>query len=334
MQEVDKILNDIKNRKFKPIYFLMGEEPYYIDVVADFIENHVLTEDEKGFNLSILYGRDIKIADIIANARRYPMMAEYQVVIVREAQDLHKSIESLIDYVNNMQPTTILVMCYKYKKLDGRKALSKAVKKAGVLFESKPLYESKIPDWIVSQLKKENYSITMKGAVMLEEFLGNDLGKINNELQKLQLILPKGSKITPELIEENIGISKDFNNFELQKALGIKDYEKAFRILNYYAQNPKANPILRILPVLYFYFSKLLIYHSLSDKSNQAVANALKVNPYFVNDYALAAKSYTMKEVSQIISTLRELDMKAKGVGGNSLTPADLFKEILIKIAA
>lgn len=334
MQEVDKILNDIKNRKFKPIYFLMGEEPYYIDVVADFIENHVLTEDEKGFNLSILYGRDIKIADVIANARRYPMMAEYQVVIVREAQDLHKSIESLIDYVNNMQPTTILVMCYKYKKLDGRKALSKAVKKAGVLFESKPLYESKIPDWIVSQLKKENYSITMKGAVMLEEFLGNDLGKINNELQKLQLILPKGSKITPELIEENIGISKDFNNFELQKALGIKDYEKAFRILNYYAQNPKANPILRILPVLYFYFSKLLVYHSLSDKSNQAVANALKVNPYFVNDYALAAKSYTMKEVSQIISTLRELDMKAKGVGGNSLTPADLFKEILIKIAA
>lgn len=334
MQEVDKILNDIKNRKFKPIYFLMGEEPYYIDVVADFLENHVLTEDEKGFNLTILYGRDVKIADIIANARRYPMMAEYQVVIVREAQDLHKSIESLIDYVNNMQPTTILVMCYKYKKLDGRKALSKAVKKAGVLFESKPLYESKIPDWIVSQLKKENYSITMKGAVMLEEFLGNDLGKINNELQKLQLILPKGSKITPELIEENIGISKDFNNFELQKALGIKDYEKAFRILNYYAQNPKANPILRILPVLYFYFSKLLIYHSLSDKSNQAVANALKVNPYFVNDYALAAKSYTMKEVSQIISTLRELDMKAKGVGGNSLTPADLFKEILIKIAA
>ncbi|MGO3707891.1 MAG: DNA polymerase III subunit delta [Mesonia hippocampi] len=334
MQEVDKILNDIKNRKFKPIYFLMGEEPYYIDVVADFIENHVLTEDEKGFNLTILYGRDIKIADIIANARRYPMMAEYQVVIVREAQDLHKSIESLIDYVNNMQPTTILVMCYKYKKLDGRKALSKAIKKAGVLFESKPLYESKIPDWIVSQLKKENYSITMKGAVMLEEFLGNDLGKINNELQKLQLILPKGSKITPELIEENIGISKDFNNFELQKALGIKDYEKAFRILNYYAQNPKANPILRILPVLYFYFSKLLIYHSLSDKSNQAVANALKVNPYFVNDYALAAKSYTMKEVSQIISTLRELDMKAKGVGGNSLTPADLFKEILVKIAA
>ncbi|SHI95807.1 DNA polymerase III, delta subunit [Mesonia phycicola] len=331
MEQVKKIVADIKKGEVKPIYFLMGEEPYYIDVISKYFEEHLLTEEEKGFNQSVLYGRDVSVEDIISSAKRFPMMAQYQLVIVKEAQDLSRTIEKLAKYAENPQPSTILVFCYKYKKLDKRKALYKTLNKVGVVFESKPLYENQIPDWISKVLQGKNYSITPKASLLLVEFLGTDLGKINNELQKLQLILPEGSQITPELIEENIGISKDFNNFELQKALGGKDFKKAFRIIDYFSQNPREHPVLLTTGILFNFFTKILKYHSLANHDKANVAKTLGVNPFFVKDYAIAAKNYKMKEVSGIVEKLREVDAKGKGVGANSANTADLFKEILIK---
>lgn len=310
----------------------MGEEPYYIDKLSDFIETTVLTEEERGFNQMVLYGRDVSIDDIVENAKRYPMMAEYQVVIVKEAQELSRTIEKLVTYVENPQHTTILVINFKYKKIDKRKTLHKVLKKYGVVFESKKLYDNQVPEWIRSVLASKNYTITPKAAQMLVEFLGTDLSKVSNELNKLQIILPSGTQITPEHIEVNIGISKDYNNFELLKAIGEKDSAKAYKIISYFAENPKNNPIVLTISLLFNFFSQLLYYHGLQDKSPRNIASALKINPYFVNDYITAAKYYPMKQVSTVISTLRELDVKSKGVGANAISQNDLLKELLVKI--
>lgn len=310
----------------------MGEEPYYIDKISHYIEKNVLTEEEKGFNQVVLYGRDVTIEDIVENAKRYPMMSERQVVIVKEAQDLSRSIEKLESYANNPQLSTVLVINYKYKKIDKRKSLYKAVNKVGLVFDSKKLYENQVADWIRRVLASKNYTISPKAAQMLVEFLGTDLSKINNELEKLQIIIPKESQITPELIEENIGISKDFNNFELRKAVGERNNIKAYQIINYFAENPKDNPMVVTVALLFSFFTQLLQFHGLSDKAPRHVASALKINPYFVNDYILAARNFPMKKVSAVISVLREFDVKSKGVESNAVPQGDLLKEMLYKI--
>ena len=330
LEKAKNIIADIKAGNLKPIYFLMGEEPYYIDGIASFIEKTVLSEEEKGFNQMVLYGRDVSIEDIVSSAKRYPMMAERQVVIVKEAQDLARSIESLVAYAENPQPTTVLVVCYKYKTLDKRKKLSKTLAKTGVVFDSKKLYENQVPDWIRRVLAGKGYTITPKAAQMLVEFLGNDLNKVNNELEKLQLIVKKGEQITPQLVEENIGISKDFNNFELQSAIGVRDISKAFGIVQYFAQNPKNHPMVMTVALLYSFFSKLLKYHALTNKSE--APKTLGVSPYFIKDYEIAARNYSMKKVSAIISSIREVDMKSKGVGAANMPQGDLLKELLVKI--
>ena len=311
----------------------MGEEAYYIDKISDFIEDNVLEEAEKGFNQMVLYGRDISIDDIVSNAKRYPMMAERQVVIVKEAQDLSRTIEKLAQYAENPQPSTVLVINYKYKKLDKRKALYKAITKGdGVVFESKKLYDNQVPDWIRRVLKGQGYDISPKAAQMLVEFLGTDLSKVNNELDKLKIVLPKGTQITPEHIEENIGISKDFNNFELRKAVGERNMVKVHQIAKYFADNPKDNPMVVTVALLFNFFSQLLHLHGLADKNPRSVASALRVNPYFVNEYLTAARNYPMKKVSAVISLLREFDVKSKGVGSNAVPQGDLLKELLVKI--
>lgn len=310
----------------------MGEETYYIDKISDFIENTVLTEEERGFNQMVLYGRDVSINDIIENAKRYPLMSQHQVLIVKEAQDLSRSIEKLVKYAENPQQTTVLVINYKYKKIDKRKALYKALKKVGVIFESKKLYENQVVDWIRRVLAPKSYTISPKAAQMLVEFLGTDLSKINNELEKLQIILPKDTQISPDHIEENIGISKDYNNFELRKAVGERNIVKANRIINYFANNPKDNPMVVTVALLFNFFSQLLHFHGLKDKSARNVATALRVNPYFVNDYITAARNFPMRKVSAVISTLREFDVKSKGVGSNAVAHSDLFKELIVKI--
>ncbi len=332
MEEAIQIVNNIQKGQLAPVYFLMGEEPYYIDKISDFIAENVLTEEERGFNQMILYGRDTNIDEITSNSRRFPMMAEKQVVIVKEAQELYRTIENITAYVENPQPTTVLVLCYKYKKIDKRKKLYKAVKKSGVIFESKRLYENQVGSWIQKTLKNREYSISPKAAQMLVEFLGTDLGKIDNELEKLQLITPKGTQITPELIEENIGISKDFNNFELRNAIGQRDTLKAHRIINYFAQNPKDNPLVVTISLLFSYFSQLLQYHGLPDKSKASVAKQLKINPYFVQDYTVAARNYPMKKVSRAIDLLHQTDAKSKGIGASNVSQGDLLKELLVKI--
>jgi len=332
LDEVKDIVKDIKAKALKPIYFLMGEEPYYIDRISEFIEQNVLVDEEKGFNQMVLYGRDVSVDDIISNAKRYPMMAEHQVVIVKEAQDLSRTIEKLTPYAENPQPTTVLVINYKYKKIDKRKALYKALQKTGVVFESKKLYENQVADWIRRVLAGKKYSIAPKAAQMLVEFLGTDLSKINNELEKLQIIFPEGTQFTPEHIEENIGISKDFNNFELRKAIGNRDQVKAYQIVKYFAENPKDNPMVVTVSLLFNFFSQLLHYHGLNDKSSRNVASALRVNPYFVNDYVNAARNYPMKNVSKIVGTLRDFDVKSKGVGANAVPQGDLLKELLSRI--
>lgn len=332
MDEVKQLVTNIQQGNIKPIYFLMGEEPYYIDKISEFIENNILDETEKGFNQMVLYGYDADIETIVSNAKRYPMMAERQVIIVKEAQELSRTIEKLADYAANPQPSTVLVLNYKYKTLDKRKALYKAISKVGLVFESKPLYENKVPDWIRRVLQTKNYTIVPKASQMLVEFLGTDLSKISNELNKLQIVLPPGTQITPEHIEENIGVSKDYNNFELRKAIGERNELKAFKIANYFADNPKDNPFVMTVTLLFSYFSQILQLHGLQDKTPRSVALALKVNPYFVNDYLTAAHNYPMKKVSEVVSVLREFDTKGKGVGANNIPQGDLLKEMLVKI--
>jgi DNA polymerase-3 subunit delta len=332
LDDVKLLVSAIKKGDLKPIYFLMGEEPYYIDKVSDFIQDNVLEESEKGFNQMVLYGRDVTIEDIVSNAKRYPMMAEKQVVIIKEAQDLSRTIEKLADYAKNPQPSTVLVINYKYKTIDKRKALYKTLNKVGVVYESKKLYDNQVLDWIRRVLAGQGYTITPKAAQMLVEFLGTDLSKIENELNKLKIVLPANSQITPEAIEENIGISKDFNNFELRKAIGERNLEKAFKIVKYFADNPKDNPMVVTVSMLFGFFSQLLQFHGLSDKSPRSVASILKINPYFVNEYISAARNFSMKKVSEVIGVLREFDVRSKGVGSNAVPQGDLLKELIFRI--
>ncbi|QDO95387.1 DNA polymerase III subunit delta [Formosa sediminum] len=332
MDEIKQLVADIKQKKLKPIYFLMGEESYYIDKLSDYIETHVLSEEEKGFNQMVLYGRDVTIEDIVGHAKRYPMMAEYQVIIVKEAQDLVRTIDKLADYAKHPQASTILVLNYKYKTLDKRKSVYKSIKKSGVIFESKKLYENQVADWIRRVLAPKSYTITPKASQMLVEFLGNDLSKINNELEKLQIILPKDSQITPEHIEENIGISKDYNNFELRKAIGARDVLKAQRIVKYFSENPKDNPMVVTVSLVFSFFSQLLQIHGLSDKNPRNIAQTIGVNPYFVNEYLTAVSNYPMRKVSTNIALLREFDVKSKGVGANAVPQGDLLKELLVHL--
>ncbi|MBL7868687.1 MAG: DNA polymerase III subunit delta [Flavobacterium lindanitolerans] len=332
MDEVVKIVNDIKAGNIKPIYFLMGEEPYYIDKLTEYMEANLLSEDEKGFNQTVLYGRDVSVDDIVSTAKRYPMMAERQVVIVREAQELSRSIDKLESYAENPMPTTVLVIAYKYKTLDKRKKLTKFLDKTGLVYESKKLYENQVGDWLKRVLAGKKLNIEPKAAAMLVDFLGTDLSKIANELDKLAIILPQGSTITPEVIEENIGFSKDFNVFELRKAIGERNVKKAYQIAQYFADNPKDNPLVLTVGQTFGFFVQLLKYHGLKDRSPKSVASALGINPFFVKEYDVAIKNYPMKKVSQIVASLRDIDVKSKGVGANGLPPGDLMKEMLAKI--
>ncbi len=333
MEEVKRIVEELKAGKVRPIYFLMGDEPYYIDRISEYIEMNILTEEEKGFNQMVLYGKEASVDEIIGNAKRYPMMAEKQVILVKEAQHLARTMDQFIPYVENPQRSTVLVFCYKYKKIDKRKKLHKAILGAGgLVFESKSLYENQVSEWIRKLLQGQGYRIAPKAAILLVEYLGTDLSRINNELQKLRLVVPVNSEITPDVIEEHIGISKDFNNFELKKAIGERNMAKAGRIIHYFSQNPKDNPFVVTISLLHTFFSQLLQYHGLTDHSPKNVAGVLRINPFFVSEFQVAARNYPMKKASQIISRLRELDLKGKGVGAQNMSHADLLKELLAKI--
>lgn len=333
MDEVKKIIEDIQKGTPAPIYFLMGEEPYYIDRIAGYIEENILTEEERSFNQMVLYGKEVSVEEIISHAKRFPMMSEYQVIVVREAQHLSRTIENLQSYAARPQPTTILVLCFKYKTLDRRKKLIKTLRESGaVIFESKKMYENQVADWIRRVLLGADYKISHKASALLVEHLGTDLSRIYNELEKLKNVLPPGSEIDPATIEEYIGISKDYNNFELKKAIAERNIPQATRIIKYFSENPKENPFVVTVSLLNSFFAQLLQYHGLQDHSPRNVARALHINPYFVSEYQTAARNYPMKKVSRIVSVLREMDLKGKGVGAPGLKQDDLLKELLHRI--
>ncbi|MFH0841113.1 MAG: DNA polymerase III subunit delta [Bacteroidota bacterium] len=328
----EEIISDLKKRIFKPVYFFAGEEPYYIDLLTDYIQEKILPEAEKSFNQVVLYGEDTTIPVIIDAARKFPMMSSHQVIIVREAQSL-KKIEDLIYYLEKPLLSTILVINYKYKDLDKRTKFFKALEKQAVYFESPRLRDYQVPAWIERYLMAQGIKTDPNASAMLTEYLGTDLHKIANELKKLIITLPEGKPvITTLLIEKNIGISKDYNNFELQKAVGERNILKANMIVRHFAENPKDNPITLSIASLFGYFSKLLTYHYLPDKSKNNVAASLRINPYFVREYEAAASKYNVSKTVQIISLLRTYDMKSKGFGDLSSEPGDLLKELVFKI--
>jgi len=332
MNEAHLIIEDLKNGVIKPVYFLSGEEPFFIDQISQYIENHLLPETAKGFDQIIVYGLDVNLPDLILQARRFPMIGDKQVIIVKEAQHLFKKKsdhEALESYLNNPADTTVLVFNYKYKKLDKRKKIYKQILKQGVYFESKKLYESDTLKWIVATVKQMGHSIDMKSAQMLIDFLGTDLAKIYNELNKLNIIISPNTAITPEIVEKNIGISKDYNNFELKSAIATGDYIKAQKIINYFSANPKEHPIVVTVAILYNFFRDLFVYHSLNDKSQYAAAKAMGVNPYFVKEYQTAARRYPMKKVTRNIAALKSADLKSKGLSSGSMTQKDILNELL-----
>ena len=334
-----EILKDLKNRKYKPIYLLHGEEPYFIDQVSNYIEHKLLSEAERGFNQTVVYGKDTDVMTVLNAAKRYPMMADYQVVMVKEAQDMKwgkedddkKGIDPLLAYLEKPLPSTILVFCYKYAKFDKRKKSYKAIDKHGLVFESAELYDNKIPGWIDTFVGEKGYKISPQASALLAEYLGNDLSKVANELEKLMLNVNAGQEITPKEIQDNIGISKEYNIFELQTALSRKDVVKVNRIINYFEANPKANPLVVVLGTLNNYFSKVLKFHYADDKSPQGLARTLGVSPYFVKDYETAGRMYNYGKTMQVIGLLREYDLKSKGVESNT-DAGGLMKELMFKI--
>ena len=327
----EQILSDIHNKKYAPIYLLMGEEPYFIDVISDTIEEEVLDEAEKAFNQIVVYGRDVDIDTVATHAKSFSMMGGYMVVIVKEAQDL-KNIEAFEKYLEVIPSTTILVFDYKYKKIDGRRVFVKKIEKmGGVVFESKKLYESNIPGWIQNYMAGKGYSITPKATQMLTDFLGTDLHKVRNELDKLIIALPKQKKIDDVDVERNIGISKDFNVFELQNALGRRDVVKAMQIVQHFGES-KENPLFLTAISLFGYFTKILKVHYATDPSQNALAAAIGVSPFFVRDYQMAARNYSIGDCVKCIAVLREFDLKSKGYNVGEAPEKDLYREMIFKL--
>jgi len=356
MKEIDDILTNIKRKIVKPVYYLYGEEPYYIDVISDYIEHHFLDDSEKEFNQSVLYGKDVDLGTLLSYTKRFPMMSDYQVVILKEAQNIpefskaeansgnesesdsnkkdknNAAGKAFISYLENPMPSTVLVICQKHKKPDGRSAIYKAFQKHAVCVDSKKLYDNKIPDWISNYVKEIGYSIHPRAAQLMTDYLGANLSKITNEISKLIISIPKGAEIKIEQIQENIGISKEFNVFELQDALAKKDAFKSNQIINYFIANPKENPFQLVISTLYGYFNKVLLYHFVQDKNKFNVAKELGVNPYFAEGYIKAGQQYNTLKLKQIFHHLRECDVKSKGVDNYSLTYGELMKELIFKI--
>lgn len=328
----EQILTDLRKKVYSPVYFLMGEEPYYIDLISDFIQNNVLEDTEKEFDQTILYGKDVDINTVINAAKRYPMMSSHQVLIVKEAQ-LIKDWDNLVHYLSKPLKSTILVFCYKYGTPDKRKKWVLELSKSATVYESSKLRDYEINSWITGYCKSKNVGIDEKAVAMLADFLGNDLSKLVHELEKLVLTKPANvQRITPELVETNIGISKDYNVFELQAALISRDVVKANRIIHYFSENKKANPMVLVLAQLFKFFSELMLFHYLPDKSQGAVASELKINPYFVKDYQKASQVFGAWKTMNIISFIRDTDSRYKGIDNPSTDEGDLLKELIFKI--
>lgn len=353
MTEAYKLLEGLRNNKYAPVYFLQGEEPYYIDLISEHIENNALDETAKGFNQVVIYGKDVRMADLLQHARRFPMMSDRQVVIVKEAQNIldfgKEDAQTMFEsYLKNPLPSTILVLCYKHKTFDKRKKIYKALQKQAVVLDSKKLYDNKLPSWIRDYLKSKNYQISEKAQHMLAEYIGNNLTRLANEIDKMLVNFSQPDSkegeneasikeeqpqtITEDHIQKYVGISKEYNAFELQRAILVKDMPKAGRIVQYFEANPKNSPILPVIGVLYAAFSKLMTLHHLGAESDQKIAQTLRINPFFVNEYRTGLRNYALKKVIDNIHHLNKADLMSKGVFNANVSSGQVLKELVYKL--
>jgi DNA polymerase-3 subunit delta len=326
-----EIITSINNKDLQPVYFLVGEEHYYIDKLSDKFAKNILSTEQQEFNQVVMYAKEITVAQVIAEAKQFPFGSEKRVVIIKEGQQL-KNIELLDSYLDNPQPSTVLVIAYKAKSIDKRKKFGKNLSKKCVVFESNILYNDKIPYWILTYINENGYKIDNSATAVLAEYLGSNLSKITNELDKIMLVVKKEEQITTEIIENHIGISKDYNIFELQNALGKRDLVKTNQIINHFATNTKNHHIVPVLSALFSFFQKIIIYHFLEDKSSKSATIALKVNPFFISQYQNAAKNYNKMQLFLIFELIKEYDLKSKGVNNKSTSQSGLLKELTFRI--
>ena len=330
---VDKIIADWKKKEFKPVYWLEGDEEYFINKAIDYAEHHILNESESPFNRSIFYGRDTSWADVINACRRYPMFAERQVVLLKEAQHM-RDIEKLEGYIENPLNSTVFIVSYKDKKVDGRFKFGKLLKQKAVLITTKKIYDNQLPEWIQELVQSKQLNISPKGIELLKDHIGNDLTRIENEIEKISINLGKRKTITEDDIEEFVGVSKDFNVFELQSALASKDIAKSIRIIQYFESNPKAAPMQLVLPSLYSFFSKVFMVFGAGTKDEKAIATAIGVNSYFVKDYLQAARVYDYQGIERILLLLHQYNLKSIGINNAGAEDGSLLKEMVCKMTA
>jgi len=334
----NQVLSELRSGKYAPVYFLQGEEAFYIDEISDYIEANCIPEAEKSFNQTVLYGKDVSMAQVITNARRFPMMADRQLVLIKEAKEIsdlgkEEGDKLLLDYLEQPVPSTVLVFAHKHKKLDGRKPLAKKIKNSATFVTTEKLKEHEVPQWIESYVKEKSLKIERSSIQLLAEYLGNNLERLSNEISKITINLKEGEEITPQLIQKYVGINKDYNVFELQKAIGHGDVLKANRIVNYFAANIKANSPIMVVAVLYSYYTKLLLAHGAKDKSPGGLAKHLRLPPFVIQkDYLPALNRYSLAKVIQSISILREADLKSKGVDAGDISDGDLLREMVFKL--
>jgi len=334
---VKKILTALKARKFDPVYFLQGEESYFIDVISDYIEQHALSESEKSFNQVVLYGKDVTMATVLTNARRFPMMAEKQVVIIKEAQDIQDlnkdlGIKLLLEYLKLPVPSTILVFCHKHKGLDKRKELGKNIEKLATTISGKKMYDNQLPDFLADYAREKMVNIDMQAVQVLCEFVGNDLSRLTNEFDKVTIGLSEGEPVTMDHVLAKVGISKEYNIFELQKAIVQRDLLQAAKIVNYFVRNTKRNPLIPVVAFLYSFFSKLLIASQASDKSDKGLLSVLKISPYAIRDYTLALRYYATPKIVENITHLKDTDLKLKGVNAGSAEDGQILRELIYRL--
>jgi DNA polymerase-3 subunit delta len=335
--KAEDVLKDLKSGKYAPIYFLQGEEPFFIDQISDFIETNALQPHDKGFNQVVMYGKDVTVPDILNNARRFPMMADRQVVIVKEAQNIpqlgkDEIDQMLINYIKNPLPSTILVFAHKYKNLDGRKALAKELEKSAVFVKSEKIKDNILPSWIESYVKSKGHTIDNSTSVFLADSIGNNLEVISNELSKMFLNLQGETKITKDHIQKFIGINKEYNNFELTKAMGVKDVVKANKIIHYFSQNPKSHPLIPIIALVYGFFSKVALVHFNKQMADAELARITGVHPYFIKEYRIAANNYRLGKVIDCFAYIKEADLRSKGVNANGMESKEILRELVFKI--
>ncbi len=332
MQEFNQLMSSIDKGEYKPFYLLFGTEPYFIDCIEAHLTKKLTDDSSRSFDYSLFYGKDVEPSQIIETAKKFPLLASHHLVVVREAQQLDKSTDLIADYLSQPHIQTIIVFCFKYKAFDKRKKLYKAAKKVGALLDSKTLYNNQLVHWISERLKSAQFFIDSNALQIFSEALGADLNKIEKEIDKLKIILKKGTQITPELIEQYIGFSKDYNNFELYNSVAQRDFHQCFKIVKYMSENPKSHPLVLTISGFYNFFRRVLLYHGLGDKSK--AASLLGVNTYFIRDYENACRKFSLKQASKAISLTLEADLKSKGIGVKSSSQYDILRELLVKIFA